>query len=60
MKYNNWIFLFPPRPESAIAPVSIGFYQNMGWIAQYKKKGTNTILGISPSGEVIPMTRQAD
>lgn len=60
MKYLEWQYLFPPRPESAIAPVSIGFYQNMGWVAQYKKNGTNTIIGLSPSGEVITMTRHAD
>jgi len=61
MKYTDWKYLYPPRPESALAPNTIGFYEKtMGWVAQYKKNGTNTIIGISPVGEIITMNRHAE
>ena len=60
-KFTAFRYLYPPRPESAIAPNTIGFYEKtMQWVAQYKKNGTNTIVAISPSGEIITMNRHAE
>ena len=57
MKYTKWQYLFPPRPESAIPTAMLGYYENQGWLAQYKKNGTNTIIGISPDKQFHAMTR---
>lgn len=59
MKYNSWNFLYPPRPENAIASAMLNYYEKRGWVAQYKKNGTNTIIGISPNKEFYAMTRHA-
>ena len=57
MKYTRWQFLFPPRPDAAIPSAMLAFYEKKGWSAQYKKNGTNTIIGISPEKEFTAMTR---
>ena len=57
MKYTEWQYLFPPRPESAISPDTLGFYEGRKWVAQHKMNGTNTIIGISPDKNFIAMTR---
>ena len=59
MKYTKWQYLFPPRPENAIASAMLNYYEKRGWVAQYKKNGTNTIIGISPNKEFHAMTRHA-
>jgi hypothetical protein len=58
-KYTEWQYLFPPRPEFAIASAMLRYYEKQGWVAQYKKNGTNTIIGISPKKEFFTMTRHA-
>jgi hypothetical protein len=60
MEYNSFQFLYPPRPENAIAPHLIGFYEGRGWVAQYKKNGTNTLLAIAPDKTIITKTRQGE
>ncbi len=49
--------LFPPRPEHAIAPTLIHYYQEKGWVAQIKKNGTMTIVLIDENGVVTFKTR---
>jgi hypothetical protein len=56
-KYDSWKYLYPPRPEAAIAPEMLQVYQNMGWVAQFKKNGTCGIMGISPGKEFVSMNR---
>lgn len=53
-KYN---FLFPPRPSKAIPPSMIPFYAKRGWIGQYKKNGTCTVLYVTPEKDLIVRTR---
>lgn len=57
MLYDDWKFLYPPRPESAIHPKLLTYYEGRGWLAQCKKNGTNTLLGIAPDGTVYTRTR---
>jgi len=57
MKYNDFKFLFPPRPEHAVATALLKFYERRGWLAQFKKNGTNSPVWISPKKEIISMTR---
>lgn len=58
--YNEFKFLYPPRPENAIAPHLMGYYEAQGWVAQYKKNGTNTIIAIGPDKEIILKTRHGE
>lgn len=57
MNYSQFAFLWPPRPEKAIPHSFIGFYSKKGWVAQYKKNGTCTVLFVSPEKEIITKTR---
>ncbi len=49
--------IFPPRPEQAIAPGLIGFYENRGYIAQIKKNGTCSLAVVDSKGHVEFWTR---
>jgi len=59
MKYDSFKYLYPPRPEAAIPPDMLEWYEKRGWVAQYKKNGTNTIIAISPDKEFTAMNRHA-
>jgi len=57
MRYISFRYLYPPRPETAIAPDFLDWYEKRGWCAQYKKNGTNTIISIDPDKNFIAMNR---
>jgi len=59
LDYNEYSYLYPPRPEAKIAQGQLSFYEKRGWIAQVKKNGTNTVI-FARAKEVIFMTRHAD
>lgn len=59
MKYTKWTYLYPPRPDFAIACAMLNYYETRGWLAQYKKNGTNTIIGIAPNKTFYAMNRHA-
>ena len=59
MKYGNFQYLWPPRPEGKIPPALIPFYQAKGWKAQVKKNGTCTVV-FARGDEVIFKTRHPD
>lgn len=44
MVYNDYQYLFPPRPETAIPRTMLGFYQKRGFLAQKKKNGTCCVI----------------
>ena len=56
MDYNDYQYLFPPRPEVKIAKTMLGFYQKRGWHAQKKKNGTCTVI-FARGDKVIFKTR---
>ena len=56
MKYDAYRYLWPPRPETAIPPALVGFYEKRGWWGQVKKNGTCTVI-FSHGDEVIFKTR---
>lgn len=58
--YNVWEYLYPARPEKAVAPSLLGFYEAQGWIGQLKKNGTCTVLGISPEKEIYCFDRHKE
>jgi len=59
MRYEEYSYLYPPRPEAAIQPKSLDYYEKLGWVAQYKKNGTNTVIWISPDKKIILRNRHA-
>lgn len=54
------MFLYPPRPERAIAPSLIELFESRGYIAQKKKNGTCTVVSIDASGNVSWYTRHGE
>ena len=59
MDYNEYQYLWPPRPVNKIAKENLGFYQKRGFVAQKKKNGTCTVI-FARGNEVIFKTRHAD
>jgi len=59
-EYTDFTYLWPPRPEKAIPNNFIGFYARRGWVAQFKKNGTCTVLFVSPEKDIIAKTRHDD
>ena len=57
MKYDEYAYLWPPRPDKAIPTTSLQFYEKRGWVAQMKKNGTCTVVFVSPDGEITYKTR---
>lgn len=61
LRYEHYQYLWPPRPDVAMAPGYLAKLESEGYVAQYKKNGTNTVLAVRPStGEIIAKTRHAE
>ena len=58
-EYNDFQYLWPPRPETKIAKTMLGFYQTRGYMAQKKKNGTCTVI-FSCGDKVLFKTRHGD
>lgn len=52
--------IFPPRPENAINPLMIPFYEKRGWWADIKKNGTCTVIDVQDDGAVEWWTRHGE
>lgn len=48
MRYDSFIYLFPPRPEHRIRWTSLSKYDNSEYFATPKLNGDNVVLFISP------------
>lgn len=57
MKYTDFMYLYPPRPENTILPGMLGVFEKNKFIAQIKKNGVCSILCISPDKTMIWKTR---
>ena len=49
--------LIPPRTEKAVPPGALGAYESMGWVAQSKKNGTNSVIVVEADRTVHAHTR---
>ena len=56
MKYENFSYIYPPRPKNAVDPSNIPNWQNSGMVAQPKMNGSNSVIFIDDS-KVITMNR---
>jgi hypothetical protein len=52
MKYDSFRYLYPPRPETKIAPTDLGVIEKQGWIGQAKMNGTLCTIYVSNDGSV--------
>jgi hypothetical protein len=57
MRYDDFAYLWPPRPESAIAPRVLGSFEHRRWIAQIKYNGTANVIFVAPDKTVTAMSR---
>ena len=61
MRFEEWTYLWPPRPEKAVPTSLLGYYENEGWTAQIKLNGTCNIMGVAPDRKTIKaMSRHKD
>lgn len=63
MRFDEWRYLYPPRPDSksAIPASSLTNLEGDGWIMQAKMNGTCNVLAVSPDRKSIrAMSRHAD
>jgi hypothetical protein len=60
MRYDNFRYLWPPRPVNAIPPQMLRFYEQRGWMAQAKKNGTCNIITVDPKGKLHCMNRHKE
>ena len=51
------MFMYPPRPEKAILPSMISFYEKKKFIGQIKKNGTCSVANVDIAGNVEFRTR---
>lgn len=57
MDYSEFKYLWPPRPEKAIPSNLLGFHKKRGYVAQFKKNGTCSVIAVSPDRKLICMNR---
>ncbi len=57
MRYEEFAYLWPPRPEQAVAPRVLDGFEKRGWVAQYKLNGTCSVIFVSPDKIVRAMNR---
>lgn len=60
MEYKSYSYITPPRAEGKVAPATLPFYEQKGWIAQCKKNGTNSVIFVPPSEKIFAKTRHND
>ncbi len=57
-KYDQFRYLYPPRPDIVISPDRLTFFEKQKvYVAQYKKNGTNSLVWLSPDGVFTTMNR---
>lgn len=57
MKFNDYRYLYPPRPDNAIPSHMMTMYEDRGFVAQVKKNGTCNVIAVSPSKTIHAMNR---
>jgi hypothetical protein len=60
MRYDDFAYLWPPRPDKAISKSLLPYYENLGWVAQVKLNGTANVMAVSPDRIIKAMTRHND
>lgn len=58
-EYTEFRYLYPPRPENKVAPMTMNMMPKLGYVAQKKRNGTCTII-FARGSEVIFKTRHPE
>lgn len=56
-RYESFSYLWPPRPDNAIGPKMLTTYESMGYVAQFKKNGTCSVIAVAPDKTITAMNR---
>lgn len=56
MKYENYSYIYPPRPRNAIMSIDLDTFDNFNMIAQVKMNGSNSVI-FTNGEKVIVMNR---
>lgn len=57
LPYEKLTPLSPPRAENQVLPESLPLFEERGYLAQFKKNGTYSVVYVSPAGEVSFLDR---
>jgi hypothetical protein len=57
MKFSEYRYLYPPRPETAASSPTLHVYEAQGWLAQAKMDGTNCTIYVPPDRKSFAMGR---
>lgn len=58
-EFTNFRYLYPPRPDTKIAPMTMNMMPKLGYVAQKKRNGTCTVI-YTRGDEVIFKTRHPE
>lgn len=53
----KYCFMYPPRPENAVSPTMLDFYEKRNWVATLKKNGTCSEIIVPPNKDLMLFTR---
>lgn len=58
MRFDDWTYLWPPRPDNKVSKTLLNYYEKQQWVAQAKLNGTCNVMAVSPDRKTIKaMTR---
>ena len=58
MRFDDWTYLWPPRPDNKVSKTLLNYYEKQKWVAQAKLNGTCNVMAVSPDRKTIKaMTR---
>ena len=57
MKYTEYRYLWPPRPDRKIPPTNLDQLERMRWWGQAKFNGTLCTMYVTPDGDTLAMGR---
>ncbi len=57
MTYDEYSYLWSPRPEQVVGPAMLSQFEDKGFVAQRKLNGTCNIIAVSPMKEIVVRTR---
>lgn len=60
MRYDNYAYLWPPRPDDAIPSAMLPMMEKRGFVAQVKKNGTCNVLAVTPDKGIIAKSRHKE
>lgn len=60
-RYEEFSYLWPPRPDNKISKTLLAYYESQGWVAQAKLNGTCNVMAVAPDRKTIKaMSRHND